>query len=49
VRAKCLAKIIELTEVLHEPVEHGRLPTSDGADQEEEFKGDKRLGLTSNP
>src|SRR4051812_10663910 len=32
VRAKRLAKIIELTEVLHEPVEHGRLPTSDGAD-----------------
>lgn len=30
-RAKGLAKIVELAEILHEPVEHGRLPTSDGA------------------
>src|SRR3954464_10386316 len=43
VRAKCLAKIIELTEVLHEPVEHGRLPTSDGADSRRGIQGDKRL------
>ncbi len=29
---KTLAKIIELTKIFHEPVEHARLPTSDRAD-----------------
>jgi hypothetical protein len=31
-RAKRLAEIIELTEILHEPVEHECLRTSNGAD-----------------
>src|SRR3954466_8490191 len=48
-RAKGLAKIIELTEALHEPVEHGRLPTSDGADSKRGIQRRQGLGLTSNP
>src|SRR3982751_3046124 len=49
VRAKCLAKIIELTETPHEPVEHGRLPTSDGADSRRGIQRRQEVSLTSNP
>src|SRR3954447_16687391 len=49
VRAKRLAKIIELTELLHEPVEHGRLPTSDGADSRRGIQRRQEVSLTSNP
>src|SRR3954466_1126934 len=49
VRAKGLAKIIELTEVLHEPVEHGRLPISDGADSRRGIQRRQEVSLTSNP
>src|SRR3954466_6803086 len=45
VRAKGLAKIIELTEILHEPVEHGRLPTSDGANSKRGTRSLQGLGL----
>src|SRR3954454_121751 len=38
-RAKGLEKIIELAEILHKPVEHGRLPTSDGADSKRGTQG----------
>jgi len=38
-RAKGLAKIVELAEIFHEPVEHRRLRTSDGADSK---RGNKK-------
>jgi hypothetical protein len=49
VRVKGLAKIVKLAEILHEPVEHGCLHTSDGADSKRESQGLQSLGLTSNP
>ena len=48
-RAKGLAKVVELTEVLYEPVEHGRLPTSDGANSKRGTQALQELSLTSNP
>jgi hypothetical protein len=48
-RAKGLAKIVELAEILHEPVEHGRLPTSDGADSKRGIQRRQEFSLTSNP
>jgi hypothetical protein len=46
-RVKRLAEIIELTEIFHEPVEHRRLPTSDGADSRRGMQG--RQGLRVHP
>src|SRR3954471_7366221 len=48
-RAKGLTKIVELAEILYEPVEHGRLPTSEGADSKRGTQGRQGLSLTSNP
>src|SRR3954452_11145392 len=42
-RAKRLAKIIELAEILHEPVEHECLRPLMAPTQKEELKGDKSL------
>src|SRR4051794_12255506 len=42
-RAKRLAKIIELAEILHEPVEHECLRPLMTPTQKEELKGDKSL------
>src|SRR3954471_12084166 len=42
-RAKGLAKIIELAEILHEPVEHECLRPLMAPTQKEELKGDKSL------
>src|SRR3954452_930388 len=48
-RAKGLTKIIELAEILHKPVEHGRLPTSDGADSKRGTQRRQGFSLTSKP
>src|SRR3954464_978821 len=48
-RAKRLTKIIEWAEILHEPVEHRRLPTSDGADSKRGIQRRQGFSLTSNP
>jgi hypothetical protein len=48
-RAKRLAKIIELTEILHEPVEHADLHTSNGADSKRRSPRLQGLRLASNP
>src|SRR3954471_22054339 len=42
-RAKRLAKIIKLAEILHEPVEHECLRPLMAPTQKEELKGDKSL------
>src|SRR6185437_16066570 len=47
--AKRLAKIIKLTEIFHEPVEHADLHTSNGADSKRGTQGLQGLGLTSKP
>jgi hypothetical protein len=48
-RAKRLAKIIELTEILHEPVEHECLRTSNGTDSKRGMQGRQGLRFTPNP
>jgi len=48
-RAEGLAKIVELAEILHEPVEHRHLPTSDGADSRRGMLRRQGFSLTSNP
>jgi hypothetical protein len=48
-RAKHLTKIVELTEILHEPVEHECLRTSNGGDSKRGNQGRQELSLTSNP
>ena len=49
VRVKRLAKIIELTEILHEPVEHVGLHTSNGADSKRRSPRLQGLRLALNP
>src|SRR4051794_25342989 len=48
-RAKGLAKVVELADILHKPLEHGRLPTSDGADSKRGTQRRQRFSLTSKP
>ena len=48
-RAKRLAEIIELTDILHEPVEHECLRTSNGADSKTGIQEQQGVRLTPNP
>src|SRR3954471_5324611 len=48
-RAKGLAKVVELADILHKPLEHGRLPTSDGADSKRGTQRRQGFSLTSDP
>ena len=46
---KGLANVIELADILHEPVEHGRFPTFEGADSQGGPEISQALSLTKNP
>jgi hypothetical protein len=48
-RVERLAKIIELAEILHEPVEHECLRISNGADSSRRTQERQGLRLTLNP